>query len=353
MKKSLLAKIGLSSGLAFMTGLGMMPIFDDDIKSLTEDGLDWEDNEYISPIIALNTLMIFSILANYFYLNYFIEDQRDFREDRENDEPENEFASNMFSIAAGAVSLCAAALPVSQLWVVETENQQYAESSGFDQYIAWATFTTIPILLNETITCYASLKDQFQRKLLNVDLDSVGDKLFLYTPVVMSIPGRFISYYYSTYFLAKEIGLPEEIAIGTGIIVGGLIGSSVIGAIEYGAMKSLFQKQEGPLKKLDILLGSFCALEGCVLALPMVATGMDVIEDQSAFLKSALYSPVFITSSVLKSKIIHEVITGSYKAMQQYCCVGVDSFNDILRWEDVTNEVNLNGSDSNLYEEIN
>ena len=63
MKKGLAAKIACSSVFAFLTGLGMMPIFDDDINSLTTDGLDWEDNEYISPFIALNTLAIFFIVG--------------------------------------------------------------------------------------------------------------------------------------------------------------------------------------------------------------------------------------------------------------------------------------------------
>lgn len=352
MKKTLIAKIGLSSSLAFLTGLGMMPIFDEDIKSLTSEGLDWEDNEYISPIIALNTLLIFSILANYFYLNYLVEDTRDFREDREENNSDNEVLNKVFLGSAGIVSLCASALPVSQLWVVETDNQEYVGSSGFDQYIAWATFTTLPVFLNEAITCYASLKDQFQRKLLHVDLDSIGDKLFLYTPVIASVPGRFISYYYSTYFLAKEIGLPEEIAIGIGITIGGVIGSTVIGAIEYGSLKSLFQKQESPMSKFSIVLGVFCAVEGCVLALPMIATGMDVIEDQSALLKSALYAPLFITSSTLKASIIHESIIGSYNAIKQYCCVGVDSFSEILKWDDLTSEVGINGDSIEIYEEI-
>lgn len=358
--KKLLAKIGISSSLAFLTGLGMMPIFDDDIKSLTdEEGVDWQDNEYISPIIALNTLLVFTVLANYFYLNFFVEDQRNLKKDDNEDNTNNQSVNKTTLAGIGAVSLCAAMLPVSQLWVVELDDQEYVGSSGFDQYIGWATVTSVPVLLSEAIICYSSLKHQIQHKVSDINLDSVGDKLFAYGPTVASFPGRFISYSYSTYFLAKEIGIPEEVSIGLGILIGGVISSSFIGAVEYGALKSLFKEQEVPISKLDVLLGAVCALEGSILALPIVATGMNVIEDQSDLVKSALYAPVFITNSVLKASLIHKAITKSYYALKNYCCVGVDSLKEIPEWEKVTevtelvsNNIDISGDNSDIYEEI-
>lgn len=316
MKKELFVKIGFSSTLALLTGLGMMPIFDDDINSLTTDGLDWEDNEYISPIIAINTLAIFTLLANYVYLSYLTEES-------DVDIVENKPGKLALTLAK-FVAICAAISPVSQLWVVELDNQEYVGSSGFDQYIAWATVTSLPILAHESMTCYSSLKAQLRDNLNHIDLNSVGDNIFVYTPTLLSIPGRFISYYYSTYFLAKEIGIPEELSIATGILVGGVIGSAVLGVAEYRALKSLFEQKEEPIGKLKTLFGVMCALEGVILTLPMVATGMSAIEDQPALIKGVLYSPLFISNTVFRGSSIYEAVVGTYDFMNSYFCLDND-----------------------------
>lgn len=312
MKKGLVLKIGFSSTFAFLTGLGMMPIFDDDVKSLTTDALDWEDNKYLSPIIAINTLVVFSLLANYLFLKYLM---------RESGSEESKDESGKLSLlAAKSVSVCASLAPVSQLWVVELENKEYVDSEGFDEYIAWAMATSLPILLHESMLCYSALKAQLKDNLTQINLNSVGDNVFVYIPTLLAIPGRFISYYYSTYFLAKKIGLPEELSIVSGIIIGGVLGSAVLGVAEYRSLKSLFENKEASLDKLRITFGAVCALEGALLTLPMVATGISAIEDQPVLIKGVLYYPLFISSTVLRGSSLYEAFMGNCNIIKDIFC---------------------------------
>ena len=276
------------------------------------------------------------MLANYVYLSYLTEEA-------DVDIVENEPGKLALTVAK-SVAICAAISPVSQLWVVELDDQEYVDSSGFDQYIAWATLTSLPILAHESMTCYSSLKAQLKDNLTHINLDSVGDNIFVYTPTLLSMPGRFISYSYSTYFLAKEVGMPEELSIASGILIGGLVGSAVLGVAEYRALKNLFERQEEPVGKLKMAFGVMCALEGAFLTLPMVATGMSAIEDQPALIKGALYSPLFISNTVFRGSSIYEAVVGTYDAMISYFCFDNDNVEN-----NITLPINIAGD---VYEVI-
>ena len=326
--KTLVAKIGISSSIALMTGLGMMPIFDDDIKSVVES-LDFENSDYLTPFISINTLVIFSLLANFVFMHYFL------------DGDENDDGLNVKLFTAKGVAILAAMLPVSQLWAVELSNQEFVGSSGFDQYMAWATFTTLPVLGYESMICYSSLKNFLKNKTTHIELNSVGDKLFVYIPTTLSIPGRFVAYSYSTYFLAEKIGIPDGYSIAIGIVAGGVVGATVLGIGEYGKLKSLFEPSNSRLPLNKVLLGAVCAMEGVILTVPMVSTGMNAIPGADPLIKALLYSPLFISNTVLQGSNVYDAIKYVYTSADSYCCNS----------QEVT-PILGDVSDNNLYEEI-
>ena len=294
--KAKLLKLVISSIVGVGTGLAMMPIFDAELEKLEDIGIDIETNVGISAVTTINTLLIFSSVAS-ITIYHLLGESTD----------HDKTALQKIALDVGKVAaVCSSVLPLSQLWTVELENREYVESSGFDKYIAWAAATSIPLCVYKSLDAYEYIKDFVYGRLDSISLNSVGDKLFVYAPTVLAAAGRFIAYTASAAYLGMELGIDEEVSIALGSIIGGVMGSGVIGIAEYVSLKSLFEARSEPLSYKQIIGGGFCALEGVLLTLPLISTGLTAMEEWNPFIKGFLLAPLLVSHSILEGRVIYK-----------------------------------------------
>ena len=344
-----LIKTALATSVGIGAALAMMPIFNAEINELHEIDITVEDNPAVAAAISINTLMVFSSIAS-IALYRFTEPQHD-----------NGKYTGLKNIAIklGAIaSLCSTILPVSQLWQVELGDREYVDDSGnletIDSYLAWATITTAPLIFYRSMDAFSYIEDLVAGKYQNIELSSLGSKLFVNIPATLAVAGRFIAYSSSATALAIEAGINDKIAMVLGTAIGGIMGSTVIGMAEYSAVKSLFQKSDKPLTYKQMIGGAFCALEGMLLTLPLITTGLSSMEGANPLVKGILYSPLFVSHSILEAVSIYNAfdwLLSSQKAkhVQRVTYTDYDfemaAFHDVMlpTQEDIV-EVDLQGS---------
>lgn len=325
MSKVKLVRLALSGIVGIGTGLAMLPIFDEEINELEDAGLNIDKYNIASIAISINTLVLFSTVSTIALYHYMKEDNH------------NTGVSDLKKVAleVGKVAaMCSTILPVSQLWATEIENQEITGSEGFNQFIAWAALTTVPLCIFRGIESYDYLRDFTLNKLDVIKLDTVGSKLFVYMPTVLSAAGRFIAYSASAEYLGTEIGLSKEFSLIMGVVIGGVAGSTVIGIGEHNSLKYLFSQREKPLSVKQKIGATLCTAEGVLFTLPLVTTGMEAMEDWSPYLKMALFSPLFVSHSIYEAR-------GIYKAFEHLLHVPFED-EEKLRFEPVREiEINL------------
>lgn len=300
MNKVKLVRLAVSGLVGIGTGLAMLPIFDEEINELEDAGVNIDKYNIASITISINTLLLFSSVATISLYHYMKEDNH------------NTKVSDLSKVAleVGKVAaMCSTILPVSQLWATEIENQEITGQEGFNEFIAWAALTTVPLCIFRGIESYDYLRDFVLNKLDVIKLETVGSKLFVYMPTTLSAAGRFIAYSASAEYLGTEIGLSKEFSIGMGVLIGGIAGSTVIGIGEHNSLKYLFSEREKPLSIKQKIGATVCTVEGILLTLPLVTTGMEAVESWSPYLKMALFSPLFISHSIYEAR-------GIYKAFE-------------------------------------
>ncbi len=307
----------LSSTVGLGTGLAMMPIFDAEIGKLEDIGIEIEDGPVVNAAITINTLCVFTSMASitlYFFM-------------RDNNRHESSELQQIGLHLGKVAALCSTILPLSQLWAVELEDQAYSDSIGFSQYIAWAAATSIPLCIYRSVDAFEYIESFIHNTLSHVELDSIGSKLFLYLPSALSFVGRFIAYTASAAYLGTEIGISKSVSVVLGTLVGGVVGSTVIGMAEYQSLKELFAKQEEPLSCMQFIGGTICAAEGLLLTLPLITTGLTAVSDWNPFIKGALFSPLLVSHALLEGRNI-------YKAFSKL----INSFNSKPEYTDVSEE---------------
>lgn len=308
----------LSSTVGLGTGLAMMPIFDAEIEKLEDIGIEIEDGPVVNAAITVNTLCVFTSMAS-ITLYFFMRDNN-----RHESSELQKIALNLGKVAA----ICSTILPLSQLWTVELEDQAYSDSVGFSQYIAWAAATSIPLCIYRSVDAFEYIEGFIHNTLKHVELDSIGSKLFLYLPSALSFVGRFIAYSASAAYLGTEIGISEGVSIVLGTLIGGVAGSTVIGIAEYQSLKELFAKQEEPLTCMQFIGGTICALEGLLLTLPLVTTGLTAVSEWNPFIKGALFSPLLVSHALLEGRNIYKafsMLINSFKSETEYVEVTEES----------------------------
>lgn len=298
-KKAKIARFAISSMIGIGTGLAMMPIFDAEIENFDKIGITIEDSSLGSAIETLNTLFIFSSIASV-TLYFFLKEER-----QAHDSCIKKAVMNVGKVA----SLCSTILPLAQLWYVELENQRYSNEEGFNQFIAWAALTSVPLCVFRAVEAYEYMHNLVGNSVQNISLESLGSKLFLYVPTFLSFFGRFITYSASATYLAEEIGIYKELSIILGTIIGGVMGSTVIGVSEYQAMKELFTRHEGSYSYKQITGGALSTLEGVILTLPLITTGLIATEGWNPFIKGLLLSPLLVSHTILESRNIYKAFS--------------------------------------------
>ncbi len=292
-----LVQLALSGIVGIGTGLAMLPIFDAEINDLEDAGLNIDKYNITSIAVSVNTLLLFSSVATISLYHYMKE--------KNNDANITELKKVALEVSKVA-AMCATILPVSQLWATEISNQEITGSEGFNEFIAWATITTVPLCIFKSIEAYDYLKDFILNKLDSIPLDTVGSKLFVYMPTVLSATGRFIAYSASASYLGTEIGLSSEFSVAMGILIGGIAGSTVIGIGEYNSLKYLFSEREHPLSWKQKVGAALCMGEGVLLTLPLVTTGMEAVKEWSPYIKGILFAPLFLSHAIYEGRSIYK-----------------------------------------------
>lgn len=285
----------LSGSIGLGTGLAMMPVFNKELTSIDKFGINIHANKTAFITSTINTLAVTTpaiTLPTYKELSnktiYDISQKQKL----------------LFKVALG-LSAIPPLLQVSQLWNTELHDQEVAKSSGFDEYIAWATCTTIPLLAGQIIKNLNNVRDFTYGLKPNHELDSLGSKVFVYSTSFLSTLGRAIAYTHAIKTFFDNLGCDENFSLSLGIILGGLLGSSINGIIEFNNIKSLFSKSTDNLSKKEIALGVLCGIEGAWFSLPTISDGLEMTENWNEFLQALIFFPTFISRAIHESTLLY------------------------------------------------
>lgn len=298
-------KIGVSCVLGLGTGLAMMPIFNNSIKSLKSFDIDIHDKEALFIISTINTLLV-SSFCNMVLIHKFLSQEKmlpDLNQD------ENCKGNKIFKALALPLSFLTAIQPVIQLWEVEIKDKQVDGSDGFDQFMAWAAFTTLPLLICNTVNNYTAYNKTIKNYTYeHLEIDSIGAKIVTYGLSALSLVGRGISYTTLTKYIMKELGCSEEVATPVGILFGGIFANSLKGFNEFHTLQSIFEKTMKKNVCSDYLKGFISTLEGIWHALPMTILGVNAMNDMNSILKTAIFTPMFLSLMINDSTNIYQSI---------------------------------------------
>ena len=293
----------LSGLVGVGTGFAMLPIFNREVRELEEYGIDVHQYQAAFIVSTINTLLFMgtsSWIAAYRYLT------------TEHAEPENISRCKDYGIKA--LALGSAVLPISQLWSVELHDRKISQSTGFDEYMAYAMFTTIPLMIFKIMEAYESLCQTVFKTSTDFKLETVGAKLVTYSTCLLSAVARGISYTVAATELCKEIGLDDTSSQTIGVIIGGVLGSACSALSEYSAVKNLFKKSD-ELTKKELAIGLVAAVEGMWFALPAVSEGLTATKEWNMLLRTATFSPLFISRTVYEAKHLYKTLATSEKKL--------------------------------------
>jgi hypothetical protein len=293
-------------------GLAMMPIFNEEVEHLENYGVDVHGNSTFFAISTINTLIVAGASTGFYFYNYFFNSQK-------------EEAPELNKIQKGALALCkvggfvGSLIPVGMLWNIELNDQKVEGTHGFDQFIAWATFTSLPLIFFKTLNNFEQISKYIVGKSETVDLSSLGSKITVYGLSGISLIGRGISLTYIFNEFQKQIGIDENVSLPISIITGGVVGNITLGLSEYSNLKKLFQKNvEGSnYNYKQLLLGISSVLEGGWFALPVVSQGLDATKDWNALLKGAIFAPFFLSHMNSESSHLYHSILPETPALEE------------------------------------
>lgn len=293
-KKILLASTILGIG----TGFAMMPIFNYEVRELENYGINIHQYESAFIISTINTLLVTttcSIISLYHYFNNSSNYNLD------NLPKYQQIGSKICSVASSI-------LPISLLWNIELHDQKVDKSEGFDKFIAWASFCTVPLLIFKTIEAYETICKVAKGTYKSIDLNSIGSKLITYGTCVLSALARGISFSSAITELAINIGLDQDTANILGILIGGILGSVSSAFIEYPAVKSLFKKYDTPITGKEIMTGIFSGIEGMWFGLPAVSVGLNATTNWNPLLRGIMFVPLFISRTSLEATSMYKTL---------------------------------------------
>jgi hypothetical protein len=304
----LFKRLGASAVIATGTGVAMMPIFNYLVKHSKDLGVDIHENHALFAISTANTFAV-TFCSSFSSAYHFIKRAQESRH-------ESDSAVIMLSKMGANFSIV---LPISLLWGIELNNQKVSGSSGFDPFVAWATFSTIPLMINHSIDIMRATDNLFNSS--RIPLENFGSKLAVYGLSTLAIAGRAIAYTQAIANLAKIIGIDSDIAFGVGVAAGGVFGASGIGLFEYQAMRSLFAKEDEPMTLAKLAGGLGTAVEGAWFSLPILSLGLEATEGWNPLLRGVLFTPVAISSTLYSATKLYDNIANAYDTV----CAGVTS----------------------------
>lgn len=292
-------------------GLAMMPIFNEEVEHLENYGIDVHGNSTFFTISAINTLIVAGVSTGFYFYNYIF-----------NSKKEEELELN--KIQKGALALCkvggfvGSLIPVGMLWNIELNDQKIEGTHGFDQFIAWATFTSLPLIFFKTLNNFEQVSKYIMGKSDNTDLPNLGSKITVYGLSGISLISRGISLTYIFNEFQKQLGADESISLPISIITGGVIGNITLGLSEYSNLKKLFKNNIDGSNYKQLLLGISSALEGGWFSLPLITQGLEATKDWNALLKGAIFAPFFLSHMNSESSHLYHSILPENNHTEQH-----------------------------------
>lgn len=279
-----------------------MPIFNYMVKNSKEMGVDVRGNEALFAVSTANTFIV-TFISSFSMMYHFIKHRQ---------EGSNESSESSFSLVGKIGAGFSIVLPLGLLWGIELKNQKVSDSSGFDEYMAWATFTSLPLIINHTIETIRTIEILYATDNREVNLSSVGSKLTVYGLSGLSLVGRAIAYTEAVNLLAEALGVSESVSLAMGIVAGGVLGASGVGLFEYESLKSLFAEQDKPISAKKVIGGTCAAIEGAWFSLPLLSTGLKATEGWNPLLKGILFTPALLSGTIFNASKLYDSIAQGY-----------------------------------------
>lgn len=278
-------------------GIAMMPIFNHELHELDNYGINVHEYETLFIISTLNTLLLTSTCSIINSYKYFTDN-----------EVTQQFSNNQKTALTVAKlgAVASSIVPLGLLWNVELHDQQVDNSEGFDKFVAWAAFSTIPLMVVKIIESYETMGKFVKGEYQELKLDSVGSKIMTYSIDILSAVARGLSFTAITSELCKNIGFEEDTANIIGIVVGGVLTNSVSAINEHFSMKNMFIKQDKPISAKKFAVGVVSAVEGMWFSLPTISAGLNFTSNWNPLLKGMLFAPYFVSKSVNEASNVYK-----------------------------------------------
>lgn len=292
-----------TSILGVGVGLAMLPIFNKEVRNLENYGINVHNNTFFFIIETLNTLFINGVYSSIYSYNYLTNSEKELLDFN------NKFTKNILNLSK-LVCFVASLNYVSLLWKIELENQKVDNSFGFDKFIAWATFTTPLLTTFKTIKYYDQIKKFISNKFAsndlkeNVELESIGSKIAVYTIGISSTIARGFVITNNFNDVLEKIGVHKNIATPISIISGGILGNFIIGVSEHSKLKKIFTTTE-QFSYVELFKGLFCTLQGGWLTLPFISAGLEHCENLNTLLKGFIFTSFFISHTNSESLMLY------------------------------------------------
>lgn len=330
--------IAASSVLALGVGAGMMPIFNDDVRGIKEFGIDVHSSTAGLYVETINTLLInstVSLVALYtIFKNY----------DNTRFDQCSIVEKAMVNLAKFG-SVASSLLPLSQLWLVELNNKEVAKSDGFDQFLTWATLTSIPIVTYNSLKVFDNFTNYFEHRapiFSEIKALSRGAQVFIVCMNLLGLAGRAITYHMIIEQAMEEtLDIDPTVAnVSAGVFAGV---SSVLNALwELDSAQKFWHKKvekkhivqqepsiqtdqelnaqlnthhypsthDKPTTLKDIALGLVSFFEGAWLTLPLLSCGMYVMQSWHAVIQGILLFPLAIMQVTAEGDFIYKNLAG-------------------------------------------
>lgn len=294
------AAIVLSSlYVASGSGMALMPLLNEELETLENFGINIHNHPAWLILSTVNTGLLIGACAGIASYHAFTHEQE-----------KSNLTNNQKLIAfiAKAGAAMSTLLQLGLMWNIEIENQRVEGSSGFDQFMAWAAFSTTPLIVYNTIEGSEKIKKILSGK-DHQTLNSLGEKLVIYGITATSFIPRSMAYTAITKQVLEHIGLEETPASAVGIGLGGILAASFSAIVEYASLKEIFKNRDEPYSLKEKLLGTLSSVEGAWFSLATISKALKSVPYWNALLDGALFFPYFVSRTVHESTSIFDTFS--------------------------------------------
>jgi hypothetical protein len=278
------------------SGMALMPLLNEELKTLENFNINIDNHPAWLILSTVNTGLLIGSCAGITSYHALTHEQE--KSDLTNNQ-------KLIAFTAKAGAAMSTLLQLGLMWNIEIENQKIEGSSGFDQFMAWATFSTAPLVIYNTIEGSEKIK-----KILSGEdhqtLNSLGEKLVVYGIAASSFIPRAIAYTAITKEVSEHIGLEESPATAAGIGLGGVLAASFSAIVEYASLKEIFKNRDEPYSLKEKLLGALSSVEGAWFSLATISKALKSVPDWNALLDGSLFFPYFVSRTVHESASIFD-----------------------------------------------